>query len=195
MNEWNIQSRAHVCRICESAFEDKQPYHTLLFEEDRDLKRLDVCPACWTAEPRDERLPRDGFISYWQGVYEPPPAAPPEPIQRENAEGLLRKLIELNDPQYRAACYILAVMLERKRLLKVKEQIRRDGERIFIYEQPKTGDVFAVADPELQMSQLEEVQRQVAQLMEHGANPPPPQDPVPDEAADIPAQEASVERE
>jgi len=29
-------------------------------------------------------------------------------------------------------------MLERKRLLRVKEQLKRDGKRVFVYEQPKT---------------------------------------------------------
>ena len=38
-------------------------------------------------------------------------------------------------------------MLERKRLLKVKEQLVRDGQRVFIYEQPATGDVFTIIDP------------------------------------------------
>ncbi|MBI3877237.1 MAG: hypothetical protein HY300_14985 [Verrucomicrobia bacterium] len=44
--------------------------------------------------------------------------------------------------------------------------------RVFIYEHPKTGDVFTVPDPNLQLNQLEEVQRQVAHLMEHGLDAP-----------------------
>jgi hypothetical protein len=63
-------------------------------------------------------------------------------------------------------------MLERKRILKVKEQIVRDGRRVFIYEQPRTGDIFTIADPNLRLDQLEEVQRDVAQLLEQGLNPP-----------------------
>jgi hypothetical protein len=63
------------------------------------------------------------------------------------------------------------VMLERKRILKVKEQIVRDGQRVFIYEQPKTGDIFTIADPNLRLDQLEEVQRDVAMLLEQGVNP------------------------
>jgi hypothetical protein len=64
-------------------------------------------------------------------------------------------------------------MLERKRVIKVKEQLARDGQRVFIYEQPKTGDVFTITDPNLQLNQLEQVQRDVATLLEHGLNPPP----------------------
>ncbi|MGH7991755.1 MAG: hypothetical protein ACREDS_16385, partial [Limisphaerales bacterium] len=39
---------------------------------------------------------------------------------------------------------------------------------------PKTGDIFTIADPDLQLNQLEEIQRDVAQLLEHGLNPPAP---------------------
>ena len=63
-------------------------------------------------------------------------------------------------------------MLERKRLLKVKEQFVRDGQRVFVYEQPGTGDLFTIIDPALQLNQLEQVQHDVASLLEHGLNPP-----------------------
>lgn len=192
MNEWNIQSRAHACQACERHFTDQQPYHTLLFDLKSEIQRLDICEACWAADHSQNARDRKGFISHWQGVYEAPPAAPPEAIQKENAESVLRKLIELNDPKFAAASYILAVMLERKRLLKVKEQFRREGQRIFVYEQPSTGDIFTIPDPDLQLNQLEAVQRDVADLLEHGLNPPaPPADaPVPappDAAAEIPS--------
>jgi hypothetical protein len=171
MNEWNIQSRAHACQACARSFADQQHYHTVLCDEKSEFLRLDICEPCWQAQYSQGASDRKGFVSHWQGVFEVPPAAPPEAIQKENAESLLRKLIQLNDPHYAAAGYILAVMLERKRLLKVKEQLSRDGQRLFIYEQPKTGDVFTIADPNLQLNQLEEVQRMVGALLEHGLNP------------------------
>jgi hypothetical protein len=172
MNDWNIQARSHHCQACDRAFTDQEKYHTVLTDEKSDYQRLDVCPACWEAQYAEGATDRKGFISYWQGVYEAPPAAPPEAIRRDDAESLLRKLIEENDPQHAAAAYILAVMLERKRQLKIKEQLQRDGRRVFIYEQPKTGDIFTIADPDLQLDQLDAVQHQVAQLLEHGLNPP-----------------------
>jgi len=178
MNEWNIQSRAHACEACSQPFADQQPYHTLLFDEKLGLRRSDICDPCrqkqFTGDPRSLA----GFISHWQGIYETPPAQPVEAIQKETAETVLRKLVEQNDPRYAPAAFILAVMLERKRLLKVKEQLQRDGQRIFIYEQPKTGDLFTIADPNLRLDQLEQVQHDVAQLLEHGVNPPPVETPV-----------------
>src|SRR5882672_5045063 len=90
----------------------------------------------------------------------------------EKADSLLHKLIGLNAPRYVRPAYIPAVMLERKRLLKIKEQLQRDGHRVFIYEQPATGDVFTIVDPNLHLNQLEQVQHDVAALLEHGLNPP-----------------------
>ena len=174
MNEWNIQSRASACEACAQPFLDKQPLHTLLFDEHTEhLRRLDVCETCWKNQFSDGARERKGFISHWHGLFElPPPAV--DPIQKETAETLLRKLVEQNDPRYGPAGYILAVMLERKRILKVREQIVRDDRRVFIYEQARTGDVFTITDPALRLDQLEAVQRDVAQLLEHGLNPPAP---------------------
>ena len=169
MNEWNIHSRAHACEACGQPFADKQPYHTLLFDQPPELRRSDICDAC--AHKDADARSRAGFISHWQGIYEAP-APVVDAIQKENAETILRKLIEQNDPSHAPAAFILAVMLERKRILKVKEQLTRDGQRVFIYEQPKTGDIFTIVDPDLRLDQLEEVQRDVAQLLEHGLNPP-----------------------
>ncbi|MCX8157876.1 MAG: hypothetical protein N3J91_15790 [Verrucomicrobiae bacterium] len=168
MNEWNIQSRSRVCQSCARPFADQESYHTLLFDEKREFVRLDVCANCWETQYSQGAKDRKGFVSHWLGVYEAPPAAPPEPIQKETAETLLRKLAALNQPQYTAAAYILSAMLERKRLLKVKETYQRDGQRWFIYEHTQSGDTFTILDPCLQLTQLEQVQREVFHLLEHG---------------------------
>ena len=170
MNEWNIQSRAHACEVCGQAFADKQSYHTVLFDEAPLLRRSDICEAC--AKKVNDQRSRAGFISQWLGTYEAPPAQPVEAIQKDTAETLLRKLVALNEPRHAPAAFILAVMLERKRLLKVKEQFTRDGKRVYIYEHPKSGDVFAITDPDLHLDQLQQVQHDVAHLLEHGLEQP-----------------------
>jgi len=175
MNEWIIQSRAHACQACGKSFADKDTYHTILTSHKQELLRQDICPGCWAVQNAKLQgsvqgaAGHKGFISQWQAIYHaPPPSSTADPIQKETAETLLRKLILANDPQHGPACYILAVMLERKRQLKIKQQIRRDGVRIFIYEHPKTGDLFTITDPDLQLNQLDAVQRDVTQLLVHG---------------------------
>ena len=194
MTEWNIQSRAHACGSCGKAFADKEHYHTLLFEEKAEFRRLDICTSCWQKQFSEGGRERKGFISYWSGVFEAP-APPAEAIQKETAESLLRKVIELNDPRYIPAGYILAVMLERKRLLKVKEQVVLEGQRVFIYEHPRTGDVFTIIDPNLQLNQLEAVQRELASMLEHGlpSTEPQAQPPAaPSEPGPTPANDSAA---
>jgi hypothetical protein len=168
MTEWKIQPRAHGCQACGKSFADKDTYFTLLFDKRQSLDRLDVCPGCWENQYSQGANDRKGFVSFWQGVFTVAPPPPPEPILKESAESLLRKIVEGNEPKYRAACFILAVMLERKRIFKVKAQSFEDGHRTLFYEHARCGDLFTIIDPALQLQQLDEVQRQVADLLEHG---------------------------
>jgi hypothetical protein len=171
MTDWNIQTRAHACQQCGRAFTDREPYHTVLTENQASYVRRDVCAACWLRERDETGAGAPHYISHWQGVYELPPP-PSELIRKETAETLLRKLVELGEPRYLAPVFILAVMLERKRLLKVKDQIHREGRKTLIYERHKSGEVLTVTDPELGIDQLEQVQRDVSRLLEHGLTEP-----------------------
>jgi hypothetical protein len=58
------------------------------------------------------------------------------------------------------------VMLERKRILKHRDTLEGD---VLVYEHAATGESFAVPDPKLRLDQLEEVQRQVAELLQPAA--------------------------
>jgi hypothetical protein len=114
-------------------------------------------------------------LSYWQGEYKVPAPPPPEPIQKETAETLLRKLVESTDPNHTAARYILAVMLERKKILKHRDTVADDnGRELLVYEHAGTGESFTVPDPHLRLDQLAEVQQQVAELLTGNKQPPVP---------------------
>lgn len=140
----------------------------MLFDTKSGYERFDVCESCWASQYSQGATDRKGFVSYWQSIYTVPPAASPDPILKETAETLLRKLVEMNDSKYGPALYILAAMLERKRILKVKTQLSREGQRVFVYEHGKTGDLFQIQDPNLQLHQLESVQHEVLHLLQHG---------------------------
>lgn len=172
MTEWSIQARSHQCQSCNRPFKNNEQMHTLLFDERQAYHRIDVCEDCWAAQHAEGSTQRKGFVSHWISTYSPPQTQPPEPIQRETAEGLLRKLVELRQEQYVAPCFILAVMLERRRILKARSQAIEAGRRVIVYEHSRTGEVFTIADPDLRLDQLEEVQREVARLLEHGPSQP-----------------------
>jgi hypothetical protein len=169
MTDWDIQPRGSACTACRKAFADNEAYHTLLSLTGEGYLRRDLCGACFTGTARD------GVISYWQGEYRPPPPPAPEPIQKQTAETLLKSLCASNDPTQSGARYILAVMLERKRILLHRDTVRQgDGSELLVYEHKATGESYTLPDPHLRLDQLEDVQRQVSELLGPSAAPPGP---------------------
>jgi hypothetical protein len=159
-SEWAITHRADACAVTRRPFAPGEYFYTLLYHGANGYRREDLSEEAW--RNRNENIQP---FSFWKSRYEPAPPKPPEPLPRESAEQLFRRLIASEDPPPNA-CYVLAAMLERKRLLKqVKTESQDSGKRVLIYEQPTTGDVFVVPDPQLRLNELETVQNEVAELL------------------------------
>jgi hypothetical protein len=185
---WNIRSRAHACAHTGNPFTQGESFYTALFDDpaNGDLIRRDFSLAAWD----DARALAEPF-SFWKSTYEPPVNdAKPEVVEKENAESLLRRLIEENSPGSENTRYILAVMLERKKILKHTATRDSDDASFLIYEHPKSGEIYIIRDPELKLDQVEAVQREVSLLLTLGARPP--QESTPESA---PAPEPTPEPE
>lgn len=162
-NEWPIKHRADACAMTGRQFSEGEQFYTLLFREGTGFRREDLSEEAW--ESRNENIRP---FSFWKTRYEPPPPAPPEPLAKENAEELLRRL--LAEKQQPTASYVLALMLERKRVLKpIKTEADDASGRVLVYEHAKTGDVFIVPDVQLRLDELEAVQTEVAALLKSTA--------------------------
>jgi hypothetical protein len=95
-----------------------------------------------------------------------PSAEPDRRIKKETAETLLRELIEAADASKTSVIYILAVMLERQRVLVEREiKTMEDGSRVVIYEHKKTAETFAITDPKLKLTELDSVQQDIMALL------------------------------
>jgi hypothetical protein len=159
-NEWPIKHRADVCAVTQRRFVPGEQFYTLLFREGDGFRREDLSEEAWANRNENIRP-----FSFWKSRYEPPPPMPPEALAKENAEELLRRLLAEKNPARANACYVLAVMLERKRVLKqMKSETMADG-RVLFYEHGKTGDVFIVPDPQLRLDEIEKVQDEVGALL------------------------------
>ncbi|HKP92572.1 MAG TPA: hypothetical protein VJS88_01655 [Chthoniobacterales bacterium] len=163
-NEWPIKHRADVCARTQRPFQPGETIYTLLFREGDGFRREDLSEEAWTQ--RNENIQP---FSFWKARYEPPPPEPPEPLAKENAEELLRRLLAQNDPANANACYVLAVMLERKRVLKQVKTEQAEDRPVLVYEHAKTGDVFIVPDARLRLNEIGQVQEEVSQLLRHAS--------------------------
>jgi hypothetical protein len=159
-NEWPIKHRADACARTQRPFQPGEQFYTLLFREGEGFRREDLSEEAWTQRNENIRP-----FSFWKTRYEPPPAAPPEALPKESAEDLLRRLLARNDAAQANACYVLAVMLERKRVLKQVKTDQSEGRPVLIYEHAKSGDVFIVPNVQLRLDEIEHVQQEVSQLL------------------------------
>lgn len=160
--EWSIQGRSHACSATGREFAEGEFFYTLLFDETAGFRREDLCEEAFAGRAADAPAP----YSFWRSKYVPPAPPPPEPLGKQTAEDLLRRYMDEQSPQHANARYLLAVMLERKRILKEIEVKKDGGGRVTrIYEHPKTGEVFVIPDPQLRLDQLAALQVELSQLL------------------------------
>ncbi len=162
-HEWNIQPRALQCAVSGRPFEKGERIFSALYWRDGQYSRVDLNAESWKA--RNENIEP---LSAWQTDFVPPPPPAPETLKKDDAEGLLRRLIAENSPEKRNARYILALMLERKKVVRQIERKREEGLSVLVYEHLPTGEVWLIEDPGLKLGELKSMQEEVAALL---ANP------------------------
>ena len=194
MTEWSFRSRSRSCHKCGAEFADGgvcrsavaffvEPLVREIFAEkiaaqaaerakdakntpkDPEYVRLDFCEACWDAMSGATSPP--DFISAWRSVYSAPEPESVEPLPKETAESLLRRMLEHGgDEATPAVIFVLAVMLERKRIL-LERSVRRnpDGTLTRVYEHRKTGEIMLIPDPNLSVDEIPDAQQQIDRLL------------------------------
>lgn len=162
--QWNIKSRAHACSATGAAFSDGDIFYTALFETTDDaLERRDYSAAAWDGP----ESPAGTAFSYWRSVYCPPAREEKKvALQKESAEDLLRRLVADDEAHTENARFILAVMLERQKILRQTDAHKIGETKLLIYEHRKSGDVLLIRDPEIPLSDVEKVQAEVMLLLD-----------------------------
>jgi|SRR5438067_807184 len=159
-NQWTIKHRADACAVTQRSFAPGEYFYTLLFHDADGYRREDLSEEAWSN--RNENIQP---FSFWKSRYEPVPSSSSEVVPKENAEQLFLRLIASENPPANA-CYVLAAMLERKRVLKQVATEQTANGRTLIYEHRDSGDVFIVPDLQLRLDELEVIQADVAQLLD-----------------------------
>src|SRR5580704_1571324 len=160
LSEWEIKARSRHCARTQEAFEDGVTIYTLLFRERAGFRREDVSETAWQ-QIKESVAP----FSFWKSKFQASPPAPPEPMPKESVEELLRRLVSEDLPEHLNVRYVLAILLERKRILKQVDMRESAEEKFLIYEHVKTGEAFIIPDPRLRLDQLDSVQQEIYSLL------------------------------
>ena len=155
--DWEIRKRSDICTVTQRPFNEGEFFYTALYREADGFRREDVGEEAWATVPAEPRP-----FSFWRSKFEMPPPPPPEPLAKQDAESILRRLIAENADSSRNARYILALMLERKRILK---PMPSEDDDILVYEHAESGETFLIPNPRLRLDQVPDVQREVSALL------------------------------
>lgn len=201
---WHVRSRGRECAATQRHFTAGETIVTALFPdpESSGYLRRDYCVDGWATFLENGDKP----FSFWRTTFEVPNTNESEkPEEKLSAEEILQRLVEEDEDHTENARFILAVMLERQKLLRETDSQRTPTGILRVYEHRKTGEVFIVRDPDIPLSQIEEVQQEVFELLENNGRSPsqePPADSAsavaiepPEVKPDLPAAEPSSEDE
>ncbi len=161
---WSIKSRARECAGTEEAFTDGQVVYASIFPDpdSSGYLRRDYSEKAWKERDQSETP-----FSHWVTNYKAPIAEEKaEDVVEEDPETLLRRLVEEDEEYTENVRYILAVMLERQKLLRETDTNQLPSGILRFYEHRKTGDAFIIKDPQIPLSDVEKVQEEVRNLLE-----------------------------
>lgn len=161
---WSIKSRARECVESGDAFQSGQKIRAAIFPDPESSGYL---RKDYTIEAWENREGEENPFSCWLTTYEPPVTEEKaEDVVEDDPETLLKRLVDEEEEHTENARYILAVMLERKKLLRETDTQEIPSGILRIYEHRKSGDVYIIKDPQISLTDVDRVQEEVRQLLD-----------------------------
>jgi hypothetical protein len=117
--DWHIAKKGRACSGCGAVFPVESPFHSAIYAEKESFLRRDLCEACFQAAPSPP-------YSHWL-------TAIPKPDEHRRAFDLglaadfLRRLAGEPDPARAGLAHFLALLLVRKRLVRLSNLPAKDG--------------------------------------------------------------------
>ena len=152
--EWKIKPHAECCCKTGRPFVEGEIFYTLLKFEKGEPVRYDLCTEAWNQEIQSG----EPGASFWRCVFKPDPPEQKDPLPKKDAEAQLRSLLDQTQPldssKARLAS-LLALLLERRKILRLKARETEGDQPLLIYERAETHEAFIVPDVELKLDEAE----------------------------------------
>lgn len=155
--DWKIKMRSDCCTVTGKPFQEDEIFHTMLTQaKTGELIRNDLCEQAWI-ERNDNIRP----LSFWKSKFKPLPPTQTDAVGKHDAESELRRLLDEGAHQSPKVCYLLALLLERKRVLRVKDRLKIGDNSTVVYEHADTQETFIVPEVELSLTDIESLQTEM----------------------------------
>ena len=184
---WHVRSRSRECSSTQRPFMDGEVIVTALYldPESSEYVRKDIGLDAWKSQQVGAEKP----FSFWKTTFSAPVGnESSDSVQKLSPEEILHRLVEEDEDHTENTRYILAVMLERRKILRETDSQPTPNGILRVYEHKKTGEVFLIRDPNIALAEIESLQKEVFELLENNGRLPEPTAPPEPEASDGPQE-------
>ncbi len=142
MNDWRIHRHEELCSACARAFLEGEPFFSVLAFEGESLRREDRCQVCFAS-----RSPGEDLV-FWRTSHHTDRRARLA-VDFEALEELFLALEGREEERFRELRYLLALLLLRKKRLKLVGVTRHEGGETMSLRRPRRTEEHEVAVFEL----------------------------------------------
>lgn len=160
MEEFRLRRKSDWCAACQRTFEVGEPIYSCVVLEEDAPARVDRCSGCW--EARD--LSEEAYAS-WRTRHRAGDERP-RPIDFRALSELFLRMAERKKPEYRKLTYLLALLLLRKRVLRLVTFVTERSSDWLVVERRPTGERLRVEAPELGQSEIAELRARLRRLLD-----------------------------
>lgn len=159
---WQIARGTRTCASTGGEIPPEVPYYSALVETDSGFERKDFSADAWP------EVERSDFFSYWKNKGYPPKGAKRPPVDYERLLAFFDALEGTADGGKRLLRYVVALVLVRKRKLRLDDMGRTaSGEdRLVLFDRRDGGRTVEITTPEAGREELEATQETLNRLFD-----------------------------
>jgi hypothetical protein len=158
MTEYQIQSSTLRCALTGRELKAGERYYSVLLLQGGKFIRNDYSKDAWQGPPQ-------AAFGFWQGKV--PAGQKPRrlPIDDDLLVECLTRLEDDPTPEKTSFRYVVALLLMRRKRLRLEETKEEDGREVMVLRCARTGDRHHIADPGLSDEELEAAQDDVFRVL------------------------------
>lgn len=161
-SEWSMPRRADACLGCQRRFESGETFQAFLYDTSAGYERRDYCLRCG---PPATPAP----LGVWKSRRADARAKKSAPFDREAIYAFFERLEDAHEPNEVQLRFVLALLLWRKKVLKLERTAALVERETWEFVAPRTDTLHRVVRPDLDEEQLERLSNQLEGLLASGS--------------------------
>ncbi len=159
MAQWNIQKPTGLCSRTGKQIQADEEFYAALVETEDGLQRQDFCSQYWLDN-------RPDVYCYWKSVMPKPDEKKKMFVDDDMLMAFFERLINETDPEKINFCFVLMLVLMRKRLVKYASSTTKAGSEIWTVRIPSQQRTVEVLNPELTEEQTAQLTAQLGDILQ-----------------------------